>query len=52
MLVDCLKAIDELNEEAFLTAVAEYDQIKRLDKWMTGVLLVIRGLFVDDGTIL
>jgi hypothetical protein len=33
-------------------AVAEYDQIWRLDKWMTGVLLVIRGLFVDDRTIL
>jgi alpha-soluble NSF attachment protein len=44
MLVDVLKAIDERNPEAFATAVAEYDQIKRLDRWMTDVLLVVKGL--------
>jgi alpha-soluble NSF attachment protein len=43
MLADVLKAIDEGDRESFTTAVAEYDQIKRLDRWMTDVLLLVKG---------
>jgi hypothetical protein len=42
MLIDCLKAWDVKNPEAFSTAVAEYNQIKRLDAWTTEVLLIVK----------
>jgi alpha-soluble NSF attachment protein len=48
MLVACLKAWDEKNPEAFSTAVAEYDGIKRLDAWQTEVLLAVKRLIEGD----
>jgi alpha-soluble NSF attachment protein len=42
MLADCLKAWDQKSPEAFSTAVAEYDQIKRLDAWTTETLLIVK----------
>jgi alpha-soluble NSF attachment protein len=48
MLVACLKAWDERSPDAFSTAVAEYDGIKRLDAWQTGVLLVVKGHIEGD----
>jgi alpha-soluble NSF attachment protein len=48
MLTDCLKAWDDRNPDAFATAVAEYDQIKRLDAWLTEVLLIVKQHIEGD----
>ncbi|OHT04945.1 Alpha-soluble NSF attachment protein [Tritrichomonas foetus] len=47
MLDMCAKAINDRDSEAFSTALAEYDQFKRLDNWMTSTLLVVKNL-IDE----
>jgi alpha-soluble NSF attachment protein len=44
LLVAAVKSYEERDAEAFSQACAEYDQIKRLDNWMTEVLTIIKGL--------
>lgn len=48
MLQACDQAINDRNSEAFSSAIAEYDQIKRLDNWMTSSLLVVKKLIDGD----
>jgi hypothetical protein len=51
MLAEIIKAINDRSSEAFATAVAEYDQVKRLDGWMTDTLLVVKNLIEGDDDI-
>jgi alpha-soluble NSF attachment protein len=44
LLGAAVKAYEERDADAFSQACAEYDQIKRLDNWMTDVLTTIKGL--------
>ena len=40
-----VKALEESDDEAFATAVYEFDQVTKLDNWKTAMLLKIkRGL--------
>ena len=48
MLQGCIEATNNRDPEAFATAVAEYDQIKRLDNWATNTLLVAKKLIEGD----
>ena len=43
-----MKSFQERDPNTFATALAEYDQIKRLDNWMTEVLLEIRKLIEGE----
>lgn len=38
----CLKALEDQDEDAFSTAVFEYDRVTRLSPWYTSVLLAIK----------
>lgn len=48
MLLACDKAINDRNSQAFSDALAEYDQFKRLDSWMTNTFLVVKKLIDGD----
>jgi alpha-soluble NSF attachment protein len=51
MLVGIIQAVNDRSADAFATAVQEYDQIKRLDKWMTDTLLVVKKLVEGEDDI-
>lgn len=48
LLDQVIKAFQERDPNAFAQALAEYDQVKRLDNWMTEVLLEIRKLIEGE----
>jgi alpha-soluble NSF attachment protein len=48
MLADIIKAANENDLEEFASAVAEFDQVRRLDGWMTETLLVVRRLIEEE----
>lgn len=50
LLEDCIDAINNNDSQAFSNAVAEYDQFKPIDSWMTTNLLVVKNL-IDEAEI-
>jgi alpha-soluble NSF attachment protein len=51
MLAGIVQAVNDRAPDAFATAIQEYDQVKRLDKWMTETLLVVKKLIEGDDDI-
>ena len=43
MLVDLGAAVEKGDEEMFADKLFQYDQISKLDKWKTTILLKIKG---------
>lgn len=50
LLEACVDAINNNDSKAFSNAVAEYDQFKQIDSWMTTNLLIVKNL-IDEAEI-
>jgi len=48
-LIDAMEANDQ---EAFTTAVVEYDQVMKLDNWKTSILLKIKRGIAEEPSML
>ncbi len=49
LLKELCEAVDEQDVERFTNAIFEYDQISKLDKWKTTILLRIKNVLKEDG---
>jgi alpha-soluble NSF attachment protein len=49
LLVDLTSAVEGGDEEAFADKLFQYDQISKLDKWKTTILLKIKGSIEAQG---
>jgi len=47
LLVDLAGAVEEKDQEAFADKLFQYDQLSKLDKWKTTLLLRIKGAIED-----
>ncbi|OIW25875.1 alpha-soluble NSF attachment protein [Coniochaeta ligniaria NRRL 30616] len=47
LLVDLVQAVDEGNQELFTDKLFQYDQMSKLDKWKTAILLRIKNGIED-----
>jgi len=43
-----IDAVEDGDQEAYTAAVAEYDQVTRLDNWKTSIMLTIKNTIDDD----
>lgn len=49
LLVDLIAAIEEGDQEKFADKLYAYDQMSKLDKWKTAILLRIKGAIEEAG---
>ena len=43
MLVDLIQTIEQGDQDAFADRLFQYDQLSKLDKWKTTLLLRVKG---------
>ncbi len=48
LLQDISQSIEDANQEAFTDKIFQYDQMSKLDKWKTAILLKIKNSIADE----
>lgn len=49
LLVDLVQAIEQSDQEAFTDKLFQFDQLSKLDKWKTTLLLRVKGNIEETG---
>lgn len=49
LLVDLVQTIEQGDQEAFADKLFQYDQLSKLDKWKTTLLLRIKNSIEEEG---
>lgn len=49
LLVDLVQTIEEKDQEAFADKLFQYDQLSKLDKWKTTLLLRVKNNIEEEG---